>query len=271
MKPTDVLTSLGLAAGLLLAGSGAGAPAGAMHRAAAPLLIFYGWIPGTKAAFTRMAARMAGYPVVVLGSGDEWPSPGSDRSEAMRMIRTDRSTRYYGYVDLGVTGGQPDHPIGDIARALRAWRRMGAKGVLLDCAGPDYGVSRSRLRAAVSLGHQDGLRLLVNAWDPQAVIGAGLRRSDAWLAENWVMADGRVVPRDAADWGALPRVRALGVQIWMTATDAAPPSRRWVDTWVPRTVAAVGGSAVAVSGPDYSSQSNAIAPAWWITGAGGSP
>lgn len=258
---------------LLLAVGLAGAACGTAPspvRAIRPLLIYYGWVPSGRAAFRRMAAAMAAYPVVVLGSGEEWTGVQSNHLEVGRMIATDRRTAFYGYVNLGVAGGQPDHPLAYVERALRAWRAMGVRGVLLDCAGRDYGVSRLRLGAAVRAAHALSLRVLVNAWDPADVVHAGLRPGDAWLAENLVVADGRPQPHGAADWAALHMLRAGKIEIWMTATDASPPDRAWIQTWMPRTAARVGGSLIGASGPEYSTRSNAIVPASWIKAALGS-
>ncbi len=235
-------------------------------RPVAPFLIYYGWIPGGAAQRT-LAKQFAGYPVVVLGSGEEWSGRGTDHAQAVHVIAAERGTSFYGYVNLGRTNGQPAHSLDYIGRALRAWRAMGARGVLLDCAGPDYGVSRGRLRAAVRIAHRSGLRVLVNAWDPSAVIGVGLTSHDAWLAENWVTGDGKVVAKQAADWPALRRLAAHGIAVWMTATDDRPPGSAWVDAWAPHTALTVGGNAIAVSGAQYSSRSNAVVPADWVTQA----
>lgn len=232
-----------------------------------PFLIYYGWIPHQPAAFRRFAASVEGYPVVVLGSGDEWPTSG-DEGPTIALIQQFPRTTFYGYVDIGMADGQPHHPPRVLQADFYQWHRIGARGVLLDCAGPDYGVSPARLRWAVQAAHQAGLRVLVNAFEPRVVLSAGLQSGDAWLAENWVVADG--VP-DATtqgfDWSALSALKARGIAIWMTATDRQPPSRAWVTQWVLATVHAVGGQAIAVAGPDYSSQSNAVVPAVWILSA----
>ncbi len=232
-------------------------------RGVTPFVVYYGWIPWQRARFARLAAEIGAYPVVILGSGDEWRS-GGDLGAAKRLIRVDRASQFYGYINLGVTGGQPGHSFADLRRALVAWKRMGTVGVLLDCAGPDYGVSRTRLARAVRLGHAFGLRLLVNAWNPAAVVGVGLRRTDAWLAENWAVAQGRPYPAIEENLAGLRAVERAGIPVWMTATGSRPPSRTDVFPWVAATRSRVNGVAIAVSGPDYSSRSNAVVPAAWI-------
>lgn len=229
-----------------------------------PFLIFYGWIPTSPAARRELAGEMAGYPVVVLGSGLEW-SRNPDHGAALSLIHGVRGTRFIGYVDIGMTRGQPRHSLAAVRKALTGWRAMGVQGILLDCAGPDYGVSSNRLRAAVAWAHRQHLSVLVNAFDPRAVLNVGLRSGDGWLAENWVISAG--VP-DAAtqgfSWTSLTLLRKRGITVWMTATDSRSPGEKWVRQWVPKTVNRIQGSWIAVAGPQYSAVSNAVVPAEWI-------
>lgn len=241
-----------------------GAAVRAPARAVMPFLIYYGWIPHRPGPFWRLARAMRGYPVVVLGSGDEWPSSG-DAGPTARLIRAMPAVAFYGYVNIGVTDGQPHHSFAVMQKDFQAWHAMGATGVLLDCAGPDYGVTPERLARAVAMAHQADLRVLVNAFEPRAVLAAGLHSGDAWLAENWVVAGGEPDARTQGfDWSALRILKRRGTAIWMTATAAGPPNRSWVNRWVPETERLVGGSAIAVAGPDYSSRSNAVVPAGWL-------
>jgi hypothetical protein len=261
------LGTLGLAAAAIKAPArAASVEGGAPIARVSPFLIYYGWIPHAQAPFARLAAVVAAYPVVVLGSGDEWVRSG-DLGPARALIRRDGTTRFYGYVDIGVTAGQPNHTLGYVAAALDAWHRLGARGVLLDCAGPDYGVDRARRRAAVALAHRLGLAVLLNAFSPLAALGVGLGPSDAWLAENWAVADGRPVGAGAVDLAGLRLVRAAGIAIWMTATGRRPPGRSEVVAWVRATIARVGGTQIAVAGPNYSSVTNRVVPAAWIEAA----
>ncbi|MHB1956663.1 MAG: hypothetical protein ACYCOU_23270, partial [Sulfobacillus sp.] len=64
---------------------------------------------------------------------------------------------------------------------------------------------------------------------------------------------------------ALALLKKRGIPIWMTATGAkAPVSESEIKPWILSTLARVGGAAMAVSGPNYSSTSNAVVPAPWI-------
>ena len=230
-------------------------------RVVTPFLIYYGWVPSAVPAFDHFVSQLTGYPIIVLGSGDEWASSG-DQAPVTHLIRALPRVSFYGYVNLGMNHGQPDHPFPRIEAELKAWRAMGVRGVLLDCAGPDYGVTSSRLRSSVAVAHREGLRVLVNAFEPRAVLLTGLKHGDAWLAENWVVADGQPdATTQGFDWAGLAVLKKRHIGIWMTATDATPPTAAWVQTWVARTEARVGGSATVVAGPNYSSQSNAIVPA----------
>jgi len=239
----------------------AGKPTGGPVK---PFLIYYGWIPTSLVLRREFAERIAGYPLVVLGSGLEW-SRNPDHGAARSLIHGVRGTRFVGYVDIGMTHGQPRHSLASVRTALTDWRAMGVQGILLDCAGPDYGVSSNRLRAVVAWAHRQHLTVLVNAFNPQAVLDVGLHSGDGWLAENWVISAG--VPDAATEgfsWTALPLVRKRGIVIWMTATDNRAPGEKWVRQWVPKTVNRIHGSWIAVSGPQYSSTSNAIVPVAWI-------
>lgn len=233
-----------------------------------PFCLYYGWIPHTPAAYTALAQRLQGYPVVVLGSGDEWAASG-DEGPTHRLIQQLRSTQFYGYVDIGVTNGQPDHSLATIQRAVRQWARLGIRGVLLDCAGPSYGVSLARLRASVAAVHANHLRVLINAFTPAVALHADLRPGDAWLAENWVIQDGQPVNATAQgeNRAILPVLRAHHIAIWMTATDNRPPTAAWVHDWAAQTIDQLHGQAIAVAGPHYSSVSNAVVPAAWVRAA----
>lgn len=235
------------------------------HPVIHPFLIYYGWIPILPQYFVRLKNRMSGYSTIVLGSGDEWSSSG-DLAPTRRLIAEMPHTRFYGYVDIGVTGHQPDHSLHYGAQALAAWHNLGAQGVLLDCAGPDYGVSPQRLRTLVAFAHHDHLHVLVNSWNPRAALHASLEPGDGWLAENWVIAAGRPVNASLAgeQGAALPILRQHHIAIWMTATDRTVPSATWVAHWAHRTAERVHGSYLAVSGPQYSSRSNHIIPARWL-------
>lgn len=230
-----------------------------------PFLIYYGWIPRRTATLQNLANRMRGYPVVVLGSGDELPV-NHELSACRRLMFDLPHVVWYGYVDIGVTGGQPRHTLPSIKAELKAWRRLGVKGVLVDCAGPSYGVTPSRLRWTVTVAHRLSLRVLVNAFTPSVALYAKLARGDAWLAENWAISNDKTVPASQEDVSALALLRKRGIPIWMTATGSkAPLSESEIKPWIPSTVSRVGGIAMAVSGPHYSSVSNSIVPASWIS------
>ncbi|PSR33070.1 MAG: hypothetical protein C7B44_14930 [Sulfobacillus thermosulfidooxidans] len=81
---------------------GAGRRLAAVH----PFLIDYGWIPQAPAAYRTFVHRIHGYPLIVLGSGDKWPASG-DETPTQKLIQQQRQIQFYGYVNLGVTDGQP--------------------------------------------------------------------------------------------------------------------------------------------------------------------
>ena len=229
-----------------------------------PFLIYYGWIPRQSTPLQHLADRMRSYPVIVLGSGVELPAD-HEVSACRRLLSDLPQATWYGYVDIGVTGGQPSHTLPTIKAELKAWRRLGAKGVLIDCAGPSYGVTPGRLRWAVTAAHALSLRVLVNAFTPTVALHAGLTRGDAWLAENWAVSSGKSVPSSQEAVPALALLKKKGIPIWMTATGSkAPLSESEIKPWILATMFRVGGVAMAVSGPHYSSESNSVVPESWI-------
>ncbi len=82
-----------------------------------PFLIYYGWISHRPSHFDHLAKTMAQYPVVILGSHEEW-SQDPDNSPATDLIHRDRRTAFYGYADIGVTHGQTDHTAEYLRAAL---------------------------------------------------------------------------------------------------------------------------------------------------------
>lgn len=151
-----------------------------------------------------------------------------------------------------------------MTQRVKEWAALGVKGILLDDAGPDFGVSPNRLRSVIRLVHAWHLRVIVNAWDPAAVIAVGLTPGDGYLAENWAVAAGKTStpPAQAA---ALADIRQHHIAIYMTATTAHAPTTPQIVIHAARaTFSLVPGHYLAVAGPHYSSTSNAIVPASWV-------
>ena len=147
-------------------------------------LIYYGWIPTApveKCQFDRVLSSMQ---CVVLGAGLAIPQH-PNYVTARGFIQSHPIIHFYGYISVGMSLDQPRHNMQEIVQSARQWYKLGAQGILLDCAGPDYGVTPFRLRSCVHALHQEGLHVIVNAWNPHACLAVGLTPEDGYLEENW--------------------------------------------------------------------------------------
>lgn len=234
-----------------------------------PLLIFYGSLPnqGQEAALASLEDQISGYSLVVVHSGLESPRNPS-AAVLTTLVQARPKVAFYGYLALGVTNGEPDHSLTQIAADLVGWRQLGVRGVLLDTAGHDYGVSTARLAAAMDEAHHLGLRVIVNAYRPQDVLAAPWLPGDLYLAENWALAEGAAPgPRAEPTMRALYRLEMAGVTVAATATERSgwPFSSQMLGRAVSWTMDMVPGIRwLAVAGPNYSATSGAIVPAHQI-------
>jgi hypothetical protein len=206
------------------------------------LAIFYG-IPslvndaGGDAA--RAAAVFADYDLVVFGDGLEFDDVVRGRKPAgagaveyrrtreimARLAASARATAVFGYVDLGRS---QQLAIDDIAARVGRWKTMGAAGIFYDEAGSDFGVNRERQNAALEAAHRAGLRVVLNAFDPDDVFAPREARGntrlgpgDAYLLESFAVRNG--VAEDPRGWndrlGRAKRGAAeTGAGIWATTT-----------------------------------------------------
>lgn len=232
-----------------------------------PFLIYYGGLPRSHTRLQQFEQRLSGYPVVVLGTGLD------EQKSAERIIAWGHGRphpmRFYGYISIGITHNGGDLPVRGVNRRLQEWKAIGADGVLYDTAGPDYGVSQTRLATLVKLAHQLGMTVIVNAWSPSAVLHAGLTKRDGYLAENWYASDGtiRSIPNGAKD---IQRVIDVGIPVYMTATGGAsvqslPPAM--VKSWIAGTSHVARGTYLSISDEYYSAQTDYTEPASAITAA----
>jgi hypothetical protein len=190
-----------------------------------PFAIYYGWpsyINGAHSKVARAISAFDGYRMVVFG--DDTATPDGDPLAAPIMAGVAaRGGVPYGYVTVGAADGEPNHSLGELRERLDAWRRLGARGVLLDCAGADYGVTRARFDAVVRYTHSLGLSVLANAWNPDDVLARSLTMGpgDGYLGENDVLSDGQFLS-PATYKPKLAKMAAykakLGITLYETAT-----------------------------------------------------
>lgn len=191
-----------------------------------PLALFYGWpslVNDSAGGVARAASHFGRFGTVIFG--DACPTAEGDPRGRAVAERVRERCDVWGYLSLGRGPAQPSWSPRDVVARLDAWARWGALGVLLDCAGRDFGVSAERLAWAVAASHDRGLRVVVNAWDPFDVLAsrAELGAADALIAENDVLRHGawRLLREYR---GRVARVevarRELGVAVWAIATFA---------------------------------------------------
>jgi len=175
------------------------------------LAIYYGipsLVNGAQGDTGRAAAVFGEYDLVVFGDGLEFPDvvPGRrpagagplEHGRTAAIIRllaaTARKPIVYGYVDLG---NSQNLALPEIERRIALWRGMGARGIFFDEAGYDFGVTRARQNAAVEAVHAAGLRVFMNAFNPDDVflpsngVAHRLQAGDAFLLESFVIRNGQ--------------------------------------------------------------------------------
>jgi hypothetical protein len=198
----------GAAAMLLGAAVWAGQWAAAQGRLSLRRLAIYYGIPslvnGAQGDRVRAAAVFGEYDVVVFGDGLEFPDVVTGRTPAgagpderrntagiIRLLSAGvRKPAVFGYIDLGNSQNLSQR---EIERRIALWRDMGVGGIFFDEAGFDFGVSRARQNAAVDAVHAAGLRVFMNAFNPDDVflpsdgVQPRLEAGDAFLLESFVV------------------------------------------------------------------------------------
>ncbi|MDQ0677395.1 hypothetical protein QFZ30_000777 [Arthrobacter pascens] len=230
-----------------------------------PFAVYYGWpsyVNGADGDVARAIAAFDGYGVVVFG--DDTATQAGDALAAPIMAGiAARGGEPYGYVTIGVSHGEPDHSLEELRARLDTWRRLGARGVLFDCAGADYGVSRDRFDATVKYAHSLGLSVLANAWDPDDVLAHSVTMGaeDGYMGENDVLSDGQFLA-PAIYQPKLAKMAAykakLGITLYETATSG---DLQHADALTVRVLTALQGyriDALQLSDPMYGATDNIL-------------
>jgi len=132
------------------------------------LLVYYGYpsyINQTRSVASA-AQEFGRYDYVMWGEGLEDPAH-PDHANAAAILADDATaaTRFYGYVDLGVS--TQNLPLSEIQARISRWDAMGVDGIHFDHFGYDFDTSRERQNAAVDFAHSLGLAVIVNAFRPE--------------------------------------------------------------------------------------------------------
>ncbi|MGE4169665.1 MAG: glycosyl hydrolase family 18 protein [Candidatus Margulisiibacteriota bacterium] len=166
------------------------------------LLVYYGWPSAINGTFStaNASAVFQNYHYAVLGAGLEDPSHG-DHLNTQQIIVGTPSTKFFGYIDLGVSPGS-NWSTSNIAAKVDAWKSMGIYGIFLDDFGYDFGVTRQRQNEVVDYIHNQGLCVVANAWVPDDVFGntvngsnptgtaSKLNATDYYLFESFQIKEG---------------------------------------------------------------------------------
>lgn len=172
-------------------------------------MIYYGYpalINGSRSV-DEAATHFNRYSLVVLGDGlQDGRHPNHDATR--ELIARLPEVRFFGYIDLGVHS--PHHAvqnlsISEIVQRAHRWKRMGARGILLDDYGYDFANTRQRQVEAVDALHSVGLSTVANSWDPRHALdgepGPGnprglaspLTSTDYYLYESYLVSQGNWV------------------------------------------------------------------------------
>jgi hypothetical protein len=188
--------------------------AGAGGLAPRDLLIYYGYPSALNGAadIAAAAAEFGRYRYVVLAAGLESATHPDHASTAAIMAHPNAAgTRFFGYVDLGVT--TQNLSMAEIQERIALWRAMGAAGILLDDFGYDFETPRSRQNDAVAYAHGWGLPVIANGFFVEQVLGDAidaafnpdgqrdrLTAADFYLYESLQVSTGSFV--EPSDWQA---------------------------------------------------------------------
>lgn len=149
------------------------AVAGAQGVRPRTLLVYYGWPTSINMTFSVPAAALefGRYDHVVWGDGlDAAAHPDHANAVAIVAHPAAAATRFYGYVDLGVS--TQNLPMAEVQARIARWDAVGVDGVLLDDFGYDFGTGRARQNDAVAYAHAQGLAVIANAFRPEDAFGA---------------------------------------------------------------------------------------------------
>ncbi|HEX3568555.1 MAG TPA: hypothetical protein VHT70_02665 [Candidatus Saccharimonadales bacterium] len=174
-----------------------------LYQRSPKLLFYYGTPQGVNNLWddNKAAQVFAQYNYVVFGNGLENPGNtynSSTTSIIAKMRALNSQVVVFGYIDLGVTSSNLS--IATMQTMTDQWQTTGADGIMLDEAGYDFHVPRSRLNTMVSYIHGKGMSAFVNAFTPDDVMGSAVDATynpsgtptamdnrDSYLLESWLI------------------------------------------------------------------------------------
>ena len=138
------------------------------------ILFYYGY-PNSFNSTTnqwnneKVAQDLARYKMIVFGNGLENPShPDYNNFKIIlaRLKELNSSISVFGYVTA-------KQPFADFNTKTSQWDTLGVKGIFIDEAGYDYGITRTQFNQIVDCVHSQTKANVVfaNAWDSDNIIG----------------------------------------------------------------------------------------------------
>jgi hypothetical protein len=167
------------------------------------LCVYYGWpslVDGAGGDLTTATADFARFDLIVFGDGI-WKDTHGDHINTTIIISglNTAGKAAYGYVDLGVS--TQNLSVTAMKQAVNGWDSMGVKGIFWDDAGYDYGTTRARQDTMINYCHQKGLHVIMNAWNPDDVMGGtgvAITSGDTYLLESYLISEGNYT--SLTDW-----------------------------------------------------------------------
>ena len=156
------------------------------------LCVYYGWpsaVNGSNGNLKQATAAFEQFDIIVLGDG-LWKNSHGDHANTTTIISNLNSAgkAVYGYIDLGISTQNLSYA--DMKSAVNGWAGMGVKGIFWDDAGYDYNTTRARQDTMINYCHQKRLSVIMNAWNPDDVMGGSdilLDSSDIYLLESYLI------------------------------------------------------------------------------------
>jgi len=142
------------------------------------LLIYYGWLNSFNSAQNswdneKVAQEFARYNMLAWGDGVQNPNHGDYANTSIIISRIkvlNPSTRIFGYVAV-------NQSFADFKTKVDQWNSLGIYGILMDCAGYDWGTVATNGREALNskVNYVHGLNsarsCFLNSWNPDHIMG----------------------------------------------------------------------------------------------------
>lgn len=156
------------------------------------LCIYYGYpslVNNGKGDTTAAIKVFAQFNLIVLGDG-LWQTSHPDYANTKSIIAglVVKKRFVFGYIDLGVSTN--NYSEAQLRQQIDGWKTLKASGIFFDGAGYDFKVTRDRQNTVIQYCRQVGMRVFMNAWNPDDVLADPnclLNENDYYLAESYLV------------------------------------------------------------------------------------